>query len=120
MNLTSLLPKSLIIGLAGISSISSSPVRQGETDDKRPDIIFILTDDQRWDALGFAGNDIIDTPEMDKLAKEGCYFRNAFDCTGHQKNQTAVSETIFTAANCCMVKDCISSFVPSFNASKKT
>lgn len=44
-------------------------------------IIFILTDDQRWDALGFAGNDIIQTPNMDKLASEGAYFKNAFVTT---------------------------------------
>lgn len=48
---------------------------------KRPNIIFILTDDQRWDALGFAGNPIIRTPEMDRLAAEGTYFENAFVTT---------------------------------------
>jgi len=42
----------------------------------RPNIILILTDDQRFDSLGYAGNDIIQTPEMDKLAHEGVYFRN--------------------------------------------
>ncbi|MFN3758714.1 MAG: sulfatase [Algoriphagus aquaeductus] len=47
----------------------------------RPNIIFILTDDQRWDALGFAGNSIIQTPEMDRLASEGIYFENAFVTT---------------------------------------
>ena len=46
-----------------------------------PNIIFILTDDQRWDALGYAGNNIIHTPEMDKLAKQGTYFKNAFVTT---------------------------------------
>jgi len=44
---------------------------------EKPNIIFILTDDQRWDALGYAGNDIIKTPEMDKLAQEGVYFNHA-------------------------------------------
>lgn len=47
----------------------------------RPNIIFILTDDQRWDALGFTGNPIIRTPEMDRLAAEGTYFENAFVTT---------------------------------------
>lgn len=47
----------------------------------KPNIIFILTDDHRWDALGYAGNKIIQTPEMDQLAKEGTYFRNAFVTT---------------------------------------
>ena len=48
---------------------------------ERPNIIFILTDDQRWDALGYAGNKVIQTPEMDKLAEQGCYFRNAIVTT---------------------------------------
>lgn len=43
----------------------------------KPNIIFILTDDQRWDALGHAGNEIIQTPEMDKLAASGSYFSHA-------------------------------------------
>ncbi len=57
---------------------------QGEIDpvkDELPNIIFILTDDQRWDALGYAGNNEIWTPEMDQLAREGNYFRNAFVTT---------------------------------------
>ncbi|MFT7434294.1 MAG: alpha-L-rhamnosidase [Psychromonas sp.] len=49
--------------------------------ENKPNIIFILTDDQRWDALGFAGNDIIHTPEMDQLASEGTYFKNAMVTT---------------------------------------
>lgn len=48
---------------------------------KKPNIIFILTDDQRWDALGFAGNSIIKTPNMDSLAGSGLYFKNAFVTT---------------------------------------
>jgi arylsulfatase A-like enzyme len=47
----------------------------------KPNIIFILTDDQRWDALGYAGNKIIRTPEMDELAREGVYFKNAIVTT---------------------------------------
>ena len=48
---------------------------------KKPNIIFILTDDQRWDALGIAGNKIILTPQMDALASSGTYFKNAFSTT---------------------------------------
>lgn len=47
----------------------------------KPNIIFILTDDQRSNALGYSGNNIIQTPEMDKLAGEGVYFKNAFVTT---------------------------------------
>jgi arylsulfatase A-like enzyme len=48
---------------------------------QKPNIIFILTDDHRWDALGYAGNKIVQTPEMDKLAREGAYFSKAFVTT---------------------------------------
>ena len=48
---------------------------------KKPNIIFILTDDQRWDAMGVAGNSIIQTSAMDDLAKSGTYFKNAFSTT---------------------------------------
>jgi arylsulfatase A-like enzyme len=66
---------SLIILLQGCNQIPS------EVEEKQPNIIFILTDDQRWDALGYAGNEIIQTPHMDQLASEGLYFKNAFATT---------------------------------------
>jgi len=43
-------------------------------------VLFILTDDQRWDAIGLAGNKFLKTPNMDRLGREGVYFKNAF-CT---------------------------------------
>lgn len=46
-----------------------------------PNIIVLVTDDQRWDALGYAGNPIIHTPEQDRLAQEGTYFKRAFSTT---------------------------------------
>jgi N-acetylglucosamine-6-sulfatase len=43
----------------------------------RPNILFITSDDHRWDALGAAGNPAIQTPVLDRLAAEGVYFRQA-------------------------------------------
>jgi arylsulfatase A-like enzyme len=48
---------------------------------KPPNIIFLLTDDQRWDTLGCIGNPIIQTPNMDDLAANGVLFTNAFVTT---------------------------------------
>jgi alpha-L-rhamnosidase len=45
---------------------------------QKPNFIFILTDDHRFDALGYAGNPIIRTPQLDRLAQEGVFFKNAF------------------------------------------
>jgi len=47
---------------------------------KHPNVVFILTDDLRWDCLGVAGHEHLLTPNIDRLAKEGVYFKNAF-CT---------------------------------------
>jgi len=57
------------------------PLQAQKKQTQKPNIIFILTDDQRFDALGYAGNKLISTPEMDKLAKEGTYFQNAMVTT---------------------------------------
>ena len=57
-----------------VSLIAFSQNQKIET---QPNIIFILTDDQRFDALSYTGNKYIHTPEMDKLAKNGVYFKNA-------------------------------------------
>ena len=46
----------------------------------RPNLLFLLTDDQRWDALGSMGNPVIKTPNLDRLASQGTVFRNNF-CT---------------------------------------
>lgn len=46
----------------------------------RPNVLFVLTDDQRADALGLGGAAHLRTPNMDRLGREGVHFRNAF-CT---------------------------------------
>jgi len=46
----------------------------------RPNVLFILCDDLRWDALGCTGSPVVRTPHIDRLAAEGLLFRNAF-CT---------------------------------------
>lgn len=48
--------------------------------DQPPNILFILTDDQRFDTLGCMGNDLIRTPHIDRLAADGVLFDNCF-CT---------------------------------------
>src|SRR3546814_464933 len=48
---------------------------------QQPNVIFLLTDDQRLDALGAMGNPIIQTPHLDAMAKAGYLFRNAYVTT---------------------------------------
>jgi len=46
---------------------------------RRPiNLLFIITDQQRFDALGCAGNPVVRTPNLDRLAREGVRFVNAY------------------------------------------
>ncbi len=45
---------------------------------KKPNILFITTDMQRWDTLGCYGNQRIQTPNIDAIATQGIRFDNAF------------------------------------------
>ena len=45
---------------------------------RRPNILLLYTDQQRWDALGINGNPDIQTPHLDQLAREGVNFDHYF------------------------------------------
>jgi N-acetylglucosamine-6-sulfatase len=49
-----------------------------QSDRRRPNVVFVLVDDLRWDELGCTGHPYVQTPHVDRLAKEGSLFRNAF------------------------------------------
>lgn len=44
----------------------------------RPNILFLISDEHRADVAGFAGNGVIRTPVLDRLAREGVVFENAY------------------------------------------
>src|SRR5512145_3355746 len=46
-----------------------------------PNVVFILVDDLRWDELGCMGHPVVRTPHIDRLAREGAAFSNAFHTT---------------------------------------
>jgi len=46
----------------------------------KPNIIFILSDQQRWDTMGCYGQKLDITPNLDKMAEKGILFKNAFTC----------------------------------------
>jgi N-acetylglucosamine-6-sulfatase len=53
----------------------------GQTSSKPRNIIFILIDDMRWDSMGCMGHPFLQTPNLDRLARGGCLFRNSFVTT---------------------------------------
>lgn len=75
MNLTRLL-----VGLLGVLLLAPVAMAQPQAP-ARPNIVFILIDDLRWDALGVLGHPYVKTPNIDRIAREGAIFRNAFVTT---------------------------------------
>ncbi len=80
-NLVACLPLALfLVANAAAPNVSNAAAPTSVMSAKRPNVVFILTDDQRWNCLGLADNSAMATPNIDRLGREGVYFRNAF-CT---------------------------------------
>jgi type II restriction/modification system DNA methylase subunit YeeA len=63
-----------------LSNLLNNIKKQGFSKPKfkrKPKLFFIITDQQRYNALGIAGNKILKTPNLNRLAKEGVHFKNA-------------------------------------------
>ena len=66
--------RSALFASLGAAAVQAQP--------KRRNIIFILTDDHRYDAIGFLkGQAFLETPHMDSLARDGAHCKNAFVTT---------------------------------------
>ncbi len=72
-------PLKLVPALAAALFLSSNSALQAAAA-SRPNVLFILCDDLRWDACGYTGNPYVKTPNIDQLAREGVNFRKMF-CT---------------------------------------
>jgi len=60
----------------GAASAASDALLRGTQ--PRPNFVIMMTDDQRADAMSCAGHPFLRTPNMDRIAREGIRFRNAF------------------------------------------
>jgi len=69
----------LIITLILGSQLHAADVpAKAEKPAPRPNIIFILTDDQGWGDARFAGHPYVKTPNLDRLAEEGTWFKQFY------------------------------------------
>lgn len=67
-----------MIGGAAASLPALAALKQRPAPRNAPNIIFIMTDDQRQDAMSAYGNPILKTPNMDRIAAGGVRFTEAF------------------------------------------
>lgn len=75
----------VLLGLLALSGLAgpadqAAGARQIE-DGRRYNVVFILVDDLRYDAMGFMGHPFLQTPHIDSLAQGGIHFRNALVTT---------------------------------------
>ncbi|QDT06039.1 Arylsulfatase [Rubripirellula lacrimiformis] len=83
--------RSIIVSLMSCLILSSIPTAWSTAAEmpatpKRPgvkprNVIFVLTDDHRYDAMGFMGHPFLETPNLDQLASGGVHLKNAFVTT---------------------------------------
>ena len=64
----------LIFFFIACASEQGKPTQQ----DQRPNILFIMSDDHAEQAISAYGSQLIQTPNIDRIAKEGMLFNNSF------------------------------------------
>lgn len=57
--------------------LALSPWSTARGQGDRPNVLVLFADDWRWDTLGYAGNRVVQTPNLDALAARGAWFRDA-------------------------------------------
>jgi len=78
--------KKYLLGLLPLIGVSSLA--------QKPNILILLADDQRADAIGCSGNSYIKTPNIDKLAERGVRFTNSYVMGGHHGAISAPSRAM--------------------------
>ena len=69
-------PSALLLPLAALSLASCGNQKKEET--RQPNIIFMMTDDHTTQAMSCYGGNLIQTPNMDRIANEGIRFNNCY------------------------------------------
>ena len=73
----------VLVAVMGAAVAATLAARPGEQlpDQTRLNVLLMVVDDARWDTVGAAGNPVVQTPRLDRLAAEGVRFEHAFVTT---------------------------------------
>ena len=75
------IPKKLLAGLCLLVGVCLPQATVVAGDATPPNILFLFADDQPPGCVGCMGNEHIKTPNLDRLARRGAVFQNAFATT---------------------------------------
>jgi arylsulfatase A-like enzyme len=72
---------SLILAWQAGTCPAQAAASQAPPATQKPNILFIMVDEMRWDVMSCAGHPIVKTPNLDRLAHEGTRFTTAYTCS---------------------------------------
>lgn len=92
-----------LLGLILVAvALISAKKQEGKIADKRPNILFVIADDQSYPYAGAYGDPAAKTPNFDRIAREGVLFTNAFAASpGCSPSRAA----LLTGLNCWQIKE---------------
>lgn len=67
-----------ILGFVGLTFFTALSCKEQQSNENKPNIIFIMADDLGWQDVGFMGSSYFETPNLDALAKESLVFSQAY------------------------------------------
>lgn len=73
MNAAEITRRELLLGASGFAAAEGAQLRKS-----RPNIMFIMVDEMRWDAMSSEHHPVVATPNLDRLARQGMRFANAY------------------------------------------
>jgi arylsulfatase A-like enzyme len=62
--------------LAASAGLSASSAQAAAP--PRPNILFVMVDEMRWDAMSCVQHPVVETPNLDRLARQATLFRNSY------------------------------------------
>jgi arylsulfatase A-like enzyme len=87
------------VGAAAVAGMVRPTESAPSTAKGKPNVLFIFTDDQRFDTIAALGNPNIVTPGLDRLAKRSFVFRNAY-CLGGNTGAVCIPARNMTMSGC--------------------
>lgn len=69
---------SRLLSMAGMTLGISSPAMESAAEDVQPNIVFIMADDLGQEWVSAYGGELLDTPNIDRMAREGMRFTSAY------------------------------------------
>jgi len=84
--------KNSMASIAAISLLSSCKTRDKTVQKKKPNIVYIMADDLCYRDIGCYGQEMIKTPNIDKIAEEGTRFTDCY-----------AGSTVCAPSRCCLM-----------------